>query len=256
MVACIDVGMSRMLSSIADSVHTMKTIPGSIGERVRYAREQSGLSALELARSVGVTRSAIYQIESGTTRSPTPQTLWAIARATGHSPEWLISGNGVPNAARKIMGAAEPSVGQGSFATIRQFIHVKRVEVAEKLGQYVWFTSPDNPLPIPVEILSELEISEDDAIAITVHDDSMAPTICRGDTLLVDASDRRISQGRVLATLYMGEVLLRRTHIEPDGTLALIADSDRWPDIRVPHELQSSISVIGRVRYRMGKVEL
>ena len=51
------------------------------GERVEQLRLQKGWSQAELAAKVGVTRSAINQLESGETKNPRPATLMKLADA-------------------------------------------------------------------------------------------------------------------------------------------------------------------------------
>jgi len=63
-----------------------------IGDRVREVRERLKMSQAELGRAVGVTRNAINQIESGATKNPRPQTIYAIADALGVSDRWIVFG--------------------------------------------------------------------------------------------------------------------------------------------------------------------
>ena len=55
-----------------------------LGERVRQLREAGGYSLSDLARESGVSRSYLFQVETGQS-SPTEEKLRAIARALGAS---------------------------------------------------------------------------------------------------------------------------------------------------------------------------
>ena len=66
----------------------------SIGDRLRDERELQGLKKTELASRVSMTSAGIGQIESGTTKSPTPENLYKIADALGLNARWLTSGKG------------------------------------------------------------------------------------------------------------------------------------------------------------------
>lgn len=81
--------MSSMLLPPSGSKGTM-----TIGERVTQAREAANLSRAELGRRVGISRSAISQIENGTTKSPSAENLEKIADATSVPTKWLLSGKG------------------------------------------------------------------------------------------------------------------------------------------------------------------
>ena len=64
------------------------------GERLELARKAAGLSQSALARAIGVTPSAISQIEAGGTKKPSSENLLPIADALDVNTQWLISGNG------------------------------------------------------------------------------------------------------------------------------------------------------------------
>ena len=62
----------------------------NLGDRLRMARVQKGLSQAELASKVGATQSVIQKIEAG--KSQRPRKLERIARALDVSPVWLMFG--------------------------------------------------------------------------------------------------------------------------------------------------------------------
>jgi transcriptional regulator with XRE-family HTH domain len=64
-----------------------------IGSRIRDAREARGMSAAELARLVKVSQTAVWNWEEKS-RKPHSQTLIALAKVLGVSPEYLLHGNG------------------------------------------------------------------------------------------------------------------------------------------------------------------
>ena len=65
----------------------------ALGSRIRERRKSSHVSQADLARTVGLSRASISNIENG--RQPlTVHTLWKIARAVGASAKDLL-----PNAA-------------------------------------------------------------------------------------------------------------------------------------------------------------
>src|SRR5919204_2377276 len=63
-----------------------------VGRRIREHREQSNLSLRELARRLGISPSAISQIETGKSR-PSVSTLYAIVSELGMSLDELFSGS-------------------------------------------------------------------------------------------------------------------------------------------------------------------
>ncbi|MDQ3524606.1 MAG: helix-turn-helix domain-containing protein [Chloroflexota bacterium] len=63
-------------------------------QRVRLARRHVGLSQSQLAKQVGVQRSAVSQWESTALKFPSLMHLQATAVVTGVSFEWLATGRG------------------------------------------------------------------------------------------------------------------------------------------------------------------
>jgi transcriptional regulator with XRE-family HTH domain len=66
----------------------------SVGERLKRAREEAKLTQQELAERIGATRSAIAQVESGTSTSLNAENLAKAAQALGKSAVWLATGEG------------------------------------------------------------------------------------------------------------------------------------------------------------------
>jgi transcriptional regulator with XRE-family HTH domain len=81
--------LSTPLDTIAPSM-----APMTMGKRIREAREGAGLSIQQLAKKAGVSRSAVYQWESGDTKGLKPENLFAVAAATGYAARWIGTDKG------------------------------------------------------------------------------------------------------------------------------------------------------------------
>lgn len=62
--------------------------------RIQKARTSVGLNKAQFAAKIGVTRSALTQIEGGMTRSLSSDTAIAIEKLTGYRAQWLVHGDG------------------------------------------------------------------------------------------------------------------------------------------------------------------
>jgi transcriptional regulator with XRE-family HTH domain len=69
---------------------------GTLKERFLFAREKAGLSKAALARALDISKSAVSQIELGTTKNLKADTLVALERVTGVSAQWIVTGRGDP----------------------------------------------------------------------------------------------------------------------------------------------------------------
>ncbi|MDR1705763.1 MAG: helix-turn-helix domain-containing protein [Clostridiales bacterium] len=63
-----------------------------IGERMKFLRKQLELTQSDFAERIGITNSALSDIERGRTKSLTERNIASIATMYGVNPEWLRSG--------------------------------------------------------------------------------------------------------------------------------------------------------------------
>lgn len=68
----------------------------SMGQRVRGLRKSLGLTQVQLAKLVGVSQSAVSDIESGDTKVLLGPTMTALCAALRTNAEWLQTGRGSP----------------------------------------------------------------------------------------------------------------------------------------------------------------
>ena len=73
-----------------------KSLDGTIGQRIKMARKNAGLSQAELARRVGVSQPGIANWESGV-HDPRPLMLVRLADALQLSQDWLAAGQRSPD---------------------------------------------------------------------------------------------------------------------------------------------------------------
>ena len=71
-------------------------MPELIGQRIQQARARKKMCQADLARRLGVGRSAVANWESGSGTRPTLENLAQIALATDCGMDWLATGRGTP----------------------------------------------------------------------------------------------------------------------------------------------------------------
>lgn len=76
---------------------------GMIGQRLREARTEAGLTLEQAGIVAGVTKQGISQIERGVTKNPEAATLEPLSRRLGVNLQWLMTGKGP----RKVNGSPE-----------------------------------------------------------------------------------------------------------------------------------------------------
>lgn len=66
----------------------------TMGERIKRARTAAGLTQVELAKRVGVSKGAVSQWEADDVKNLRLPNLFAMADATGFSARWIGTGEG------------------------------------------------------------------------------------------------------------------------------------------------------------------
>lgn len=89
---------------LAEKVHKLPLMSSNFGDRVKQAREAKGWSQSDLAEQAGVSRQAIFSVETGETKTMRPENLFRAADALGVKARWLATGEGPksPELARTI----------------------------------------------------------------------------------------------------------------------------------------------------------
>lgn len=97
------------MSSILDVGGFIIPSMSSLAERIREARAYAGIeSPSELARRVGVTKSAVSQWENSETLNIKFANLLKVAEVCGVSIEWLVGGKGTKEGlSREVLALAE-----------------------------------------------------------------------------------------------------------------------------------------------------
>lgn len=73
-----------------------------IRERIRAVIDRKGLSVRKVSLAAGLSDSALHKFLSGSTNSPTLETVDKLADALGVDPRWLAYGEGDPEMASDI----------------------------------------------------------------------------------------------------------------------------------------------------------
>jgi repressor LexA len=96
----------------------------------------------------------------------------------------------------------------------------------------------------PAEELAALGVAAGDLSVIRVSGDSMAPTLCDGDRILVDRAQRRIGARGAIWVVRQGDELRVKRLARDGATLRIISDNPEWAEERAA---AAEIEVLGRV---------
>jgi len=216
----------------------------SLAERFAEAMADSELNDSELAKLVGVSRSAVSQVRSGATKSLKGDSLVAYCRHLNVLPDWLAKGRGPKRTAK--VGELFPK-DAGESRAIAQF------NVRASMGKGA--LAPEH-----VELLREIHVdipqlrkvasfsSPDNLAFITGIGPSMEPSFSDGDTLLIDRGVTEIKYDAVYVLDRDGELFIKRIQRNPTtGGLRMISDNKLYDPIEIPTNRMETFRIRGRV---------
>lgn len=206
----------------------------SVGDNIKKARTEHGITQEDLAKKVGTTKQAIYKYESGVVTNIPLQKLEAIANAIGVS-------------AASLMGWDEPKHIGISGAFIPK---MRKVPLLGKTacGQPIYSPSFDDGFA-----LINSDIPAD--FALEAQGESMSGIgIHSGDVIFFVAADI-VDNGEIAAVVVGEEVTLKRVYYYPDkNKLILSSENPAFePLVYIGSELDE-IRIVGRAVAQLRKL--
>lgn len=253
-----------------------KVVNQALGLRLAAARQKARLSQPQLAEKVGMTQSAIAEIEGG--RVKRPKKLREIAKAVGQTEEWLLDEDPRP----PLISSFDPDQddGLGSGGTDRPDLlpgitgdgratvivpkgGVVEVDIEPGLGggglaTETYVRTPDgNQFPadairgiwqLPDHVFTQMRARSQNVRCFPVQGDSMLDTLDEGDFVFVDVAHKVPSPPGIYALDDgFGGVIVKRLEVvdEDDGEpiVRVISDNDRYAERR---ERADSLRIVGR----------
>lgn len=231
----------------------------SLKDRLIHARKESGYDEpAQVAHKVGLTPSALYQLESGTTKTLSGPTAVKLGRAyPTFRLEWLIDGTGPErheNAVKdpKTAAALYDAAVESARETRPGYVRLHLMEGAASGGDGA--VNEDYP-----DVVQDLEIAEwqlrkqmgflpsPGRIQLaTVRGDSMYPDIKNGDVVMVDTETFHFEGDGLYLVNIHGHTFVKRLQLLPDG-MHVISTNPKYASIVVPPNEGDSMHIGGRV---------
>lgn len=219
----------------------------TLAERLKIAREKTGLSQAQLAESIGVSQQSVAKIENGDTLQP--RKIKEIANVLGVSQKWLQLGI-EENASLSdfvVREAESASLDPAIFADIP----VLDVELSAGNGcEAEIVESVIDWFPIRRMDLRKAGVSATNARIVKIWGNSLLPVLNNGDHVAVDIAQTNPIRDGDLYAVRDGVLLRVKVLInQPDGGLIIRSfNKDEYPDeILTFNERRARIHVIGRV---------
>lgn len=212
-------------------------------DRAKEARIEAGYSVRKKwAEALGVSPSAVYQIESGETQKLGADTGPKMAALSGLSLEWIKSGKGPKRAPVRLEEAKGEYLAVPIHAATASAGHGTSNADVQEIGSLLF--RPRS--------LAKRGIGSGQVQAWYVKGHSMFPRLREGDAVVFDASDIEPKDGK-LYVIEWGkdrQTYVKRLYHELDGCLRVVSDNPA-PEYRdrLVHPNDPGFRVLGRVRW-------
>lgn len=188
--------------------------PQSIGHRLKTEMQSRGVTAAQLARRADVRISFLYDILSGKSANPSPVKLARVATSLGVS-------------IQRLLGEDETGQRPGD-----DYVTIPRIAVDASAGGGTLVTSEE-----PAEsyyfrtawIRDHLGTSPQNLRMLYISGDSMEPTLCHNDIILVDTTKQTPSPPGIFVLFDgMGLIAKRLEYVAHQKRLRIISDNPQY----------------------------
>lgn len=193
-----------------------------IATRIAGLVNESGLSLRTLSKAIGVNHVSLSRWVTGKNR-PSDKGLEALCLYFHVSPAWVLYGDDSAAGAQSIR--------------LEDAISIPLLEAEGACGAREDLSQYGCGIICPSASMNSLHI-------ITVKGDSMMPTLNNGDAVIVDVSQRDVTQDGLYAVELGGSTLIKRIQITHKGLL-LLSDNTKYKPFTIDDG--DTLNVIGRV---------
>lgn len=232
------------------------TYEEQLGQRLSLIIDIIG-SKVKAAEIAGVTDEQLRRWEKGKAKIPFIS-AHKLCAAANKSLEWLISDETQPPVFGSFPTAGNmfPKIGAivDHFAKQHELGLIEvpcfNIELSCGSGAFLEAEGISEYAHFSAEWLRKQigPFKEDNLAIVGVVGDSMEPSVCRGDTLLIDQGSKQLTDNAIYAIRLDDAVMVKRLQKLPDG-IKVISDNRFYE----PYELKGSqlqqLHIIGRVRW-------
>ena len=209
----------------------------TVGERIKEVREKIGMSQVDFADKINVSKQTLYKYENNLITNIPSDKIEAAAKLSGVSPAYLMGWTPVEETAKAIADLAE--------AGIRTSKGVK-INVLGRVAAGI-------PIDAIEDIIDTEEITEELAktgefFGLQIHGDSMTPNICDGDIVIVRQQNDAESGDIVIATVNGDEATCKRLRKYKDG-IELVSINPSYKPFEFSNQeiIEKPVKILGKV---------
>lgn len=217
----------------------------NLGDRIKKARESSGISQKELSARLHISRSAVSQWESSESKGLKPENLVAVARILGVSVEWLVTGRDLK---QSVISTREP---RGDYVTLEPGpdlppFHRTPVVGLAQLGPDGYYDAIEYPVGFGDGYL-DVPTRDPNAYALKVRGDSMFPAIRDGWYVVIEPNRDHHPGDFVMVKTFDGRCMIKELLHERNGEIVLGNVNGNYGRLTLEREQVEKISLVGGI---------
>ena len=201
----------------------------TIGDRIRKIEELFRLKSKDFAEILRISQSHVSEIESGKAQ-PSKSLIRAISFAFGISEKWLVTGE----------GPIFEGVPLGMFALVPRY----SIKVSGGVGHEVIETKIEEIYAFRKDWLKK-KGNPNQMVLVKASGDSMEPTICDGDLVLVDRERTTIRNERIYVIRIENQYIVKRLRTT-GNKIEVLSDNRLYPPFELDLSLEN-VEIVGEV---------
>lgn len=222
----------------------------NVGQRMKARRKELKISADEIAKELGVSRSTIFRYEKGDIEKLPTQNLAVIAQVLKTTPEelmgWETSQEDIttiynklePKRRKRVYNFAEAQLEQQN-KVINLFDHKETVEVTAKVSAGTGITWLGDST-YDKEVTSKPKHYDE---AFEINGDSMTPLFKDGEVIFVEHTEI-VENGQIAVVQIDDESFIKKVYIE-ENAMRLVSLNKDYKDIVAGDDCD--IRIVGKV---------
>lgn len=209
----------------------------TVGERLKNLREKLGISQVDFADKINVSKQTLYKYENNIITNIPSDKIEAAASIGNISPAYLM---GWDNNVGPITNGTKHKAPGVTINVLGRVAAGVPIEAIEDI--------------IDTEEISEELASTGDFFGLQIHGDSMEPRMYEGDVVIVRQQDDAES-GEVIIAMVNGDEATCKRLKKYDGGIMLLSNNPRYEPIVFTNEEieEKPVRIIGKVVELRGK---
>ena len=203
-----------------------------VGNRLKQAREEKGISLEDAGKKVGVNKSTVLRWENGQTEKFKIPTLEILADYYGVNSSWIIGNDSCKYSTERIDVFGNPVVSipilgivKAGYNYLAEENWIGTIDVGKKLAE------------------------SGDLFALKVHGDSMSPTLIEDDIVIIKKQDDFENGDIVVAIVNGDEATIKKGKKSDAGILLQPLNTDYEPLIFTYDEMKTiPVTIVGIVK--------